>query len=392
MANALKNAFRYDEAIPLYRSLLANGVHQYGLYYNLGQALKESGKPAEAADMYGNALHHAATDQERATVRLQRSSCWFLLGDTASGLADWDARWEVDESTGRKPDDFSQPAWQGEPLDGKALLVWGEQGVGDELVYFSLLPELLGTAGTVHVECDPRLVAPLGRALPQLKIHPRPKPDKKKKRKAAGKLAVDYQTAAGDLIRYVEGWPKPVSEAGRFLEPDPARATEFADWLGGLGEGLKIGLSWRSKRAVMGRLKSVPLELWRPVLDIAGTQWVTLQYGDVEEEIAAHAEAGGPTVHTHPDLDRFDDIDGLLALIDGLDLVVTTSNVTAHLAGALGKPTWLVLNHVPIWYWGFKGETVWPYASIRAFRQPEPNAWDAVLAEVAAALRTRTAK
>ena len=141
----------------------------------------------------------------------------------------------------------------------------------------------------------------------------------------------------------------------------------------------------------MGPHKSMPLDRWAPILAIPGAAFVNLQYGDTDAEIAAARAASGAVIHTDPDLDRFDDLDGLAALIDAVDLVLTTSNVTAHIAGALGKPGWAALQRVPLWYWGMEGERSIFYPSLRLIRQREAGTWAPVARVIADALREAAA-
>ena len=119
----------------------------------------------------------------------------------------------------------------------------------------------------------------------------------------------------------------------------------------------------------------MPLEEWGPRLEGRDALFVNLQYGETEPEIADAMRATGAEIYTDPEIDRFDDFEGLAALIDGLDLVVTTSNVTAQFAGALAKPCLLALQITPLWYWGMAAEPIPLYASVTRFWQARENAW-----------------
>ena len=138
----------------------------------------------------------------------------------------------------------------------------------------------------------------------------------------------------------------------------------------------------------MGPKKSTPLALWGPILTQPDCSFINLQYGDTDAEIALAQTDLGVQIYTHPEIDRFNDLDALLALIDGLDLVITTSNVAAHLAASLGKPCWLLLQNLPIWYWKRAGESVLFYPSVRAFRQEKTGDWETVIADAGAALQS----
>ena len=152
---------------------------------------------------------------------------------------------------------------------------------------------------------------------------------------------------------------------------------------------MRIGVSWRSARQRAGVRKSVPLADWMPILADRDALFVNLQYGDTDKEVAAAAKRSGAEIYTDPKIDRYSELEKLAALIDCLDLVITTSNVTAHLAGALGKETCLILQRAPLWYWGHQGNETTFYPSVRAFRQTSANSWDGVISAVAAVLDGR---
>lgn len=130
----------------------------------------------------------------------------------------------------------------------------------------------------------------------------------------------------------------------------------------------------------------MPLEEWAPILQRRDALFVNLQYGETDAEIADAIRATGADIYTDPEIDRFNDFEGLTALIDGLDLVVTTSNVTAHFAGALAKPCLLALQVTPLWYWGMAAEPIPLYASVERFWQGRENIWTDVAGNIAARL------
>ena len=128
----------------------------------------------------------------------------------------------------------------------------------------------------------------------------------------------------------------------------------------------------------------MPLVEWAPIFDGRDALFVNLQYGETDAEIADAMRATGAEIYTDPEIDRFNDFEGLAALIDGLDLVVCTSNVTAHFAGALAKPCLLALQVTPLWYWGMKAEPIPIYASVERFWQGCENIWTDVAGAIAA--------
>lgn len=154
-----------------------------------------------------------------------------------------------------------------------------------------------------------------------------------------------------------------------------------------------VGISWRSKNPQFEAFKSVSLPDWAPVLTIAGAGFVNLQYGDTAAEIAEAQRATGATIRAIPGLDLFGDLDGVAALAAACDLVITTSSVTTHMAGALGRPVWQLCPATVgrAWYWFPRREDSPWYPSMRIFSQRSLGDWAVVLREVEADLRSSLA-
>jgi hypothetical protein len=260
------------------------------------------------------------------------------------------------------------------------LAVWREQGVGDQIVYSTLLAELATRAGFV-AEVDRRLVPTFRRAHPDWNVV---SPEES----AAAFASCNGHLPVGSLPRLLRPALESFSSQPRsLLAADPARARQYADLLrpGGASGAKLIGISWRSfqprVRGELGRRKSAPLEAFRALGEQA--RLLDLQYGDTSAEREAFAGAGG-RLERVDGLDLFDDLDGLLAAIEACDAVVTTSNVTAHLAGALGKPTYVVYlrGRPPFHYWSSPdGRCLW-YPSVELVSGPGIDTWEKALAEV----------
>lgn len=149
-----------------------------------------------------------------------------------------------------------------------------------------------------------------------------------------------------------------------------------------------VGLSWRSRNAAYGQPKSLALTDLLPLLR-RDVFWVDVQYGDTAEERAAVITAGGPEIWRDPDIDPLQDLDAAAAQVAALDLVITSSNTAAHLAGALGVPTWLLLpapGYGLLWYWFLDRSDSPFYPTLRCFRQSRPGNWADAVAAVAEAL------
>lgn len=352
---------------------------------NLADAHTLCGDPAEALAEADAAL---ARDPALADARLARASALLALGRFAEGWDAWEDRWSA-EPWCRTAGRFPQPAWTGRPLGGGRLLVWGEQGVGDELMFATLLPLLTqssmeetqsstgGLAGCL-LECDARLAPLFARALPGVEVVPRgPRPDP---RLSAPDIAA--QVPSGSLPRLLLRAEKDFRRLRPMLSADPARAPALRR----TGRRPLVGIAWHTTNPKWGRLRNVPLADLARTLHVAGADMVVLQYGDWSDEVAALA-ADGVAVALPPGLDRKNDLEGVAAQIAATDVVVTIDNATAHLAGAMGHPVWLLLSHAPDWRWLVgRDDSPW-YPSARLFRQTAAGDWRAPLEAVADRLR-----
>jgi ADP-heptose:LPS heptosyltransferase len=259
---------------------------------------------------------------------------------------------------------------------GHRVAIWSEQGVGDQLVYSTLLPELESRGQDFVVEIDPRLEAAFARAHPKWKLVAKPSADAFSK--------CDRQLALGSLAELLRpDLASFIRQPRALLAADRERAAAFRREL---KAPRVIGISWKSfQPKVRGKLvrgKSAPLAAFAALSRREGIELVDLQYGDTREEREAFAQAGGRLTRLEG-LDLFNDLDGVLAAVEACDLVITTSNVTAHFAGAIGKRALLVYLRAmsPFHYWvpGPDGRALW-YPSVEVISTPALDTWDRALA------------
>ncbi len=306
-------------------------------------------------------------------ARWNRALLRLRLGDLARGWRDyaWGSRCGV-----RPPPPPLDARWRG-PHDPRPLWVTPEQGVGDEIQFAAGLMDLRQAGVAVHWQSDPRLVPLLRRAHPGLTV-------------AAGPPAEAHRHARlpmGDLPALTRPHLAAFPRHRGYLRPDPARVARFARWLDALGPGLKVGITWRAGIRHLARARrGIPFPLWEPLFRLPGVHWVNLQHGDCETERRRAARAWGRPIHAPPGLDRFADLDGLAALVQALDLVITVDNASAHLTGALGRPGWVLLPAVADWRWFVERDDSPWYPSLRLFRQTHPGDWWPVMKKAAAAL------
>jgi tetratricopeptide (TPR) repeat protein len=301
------------------------------------------------------------------------------------GWPDYRYRWGY-QGAPRKPAGY--PDWQGEPCEGETLLVFGEQGLGDEIMFASCLADLRArVVGRITLQCDVRLETLFRRSFPELSVVGVPSG-------AAGRPEavcslnhrIDYQVAMGDLPGFFRRDEASFPRHAGYLRPAPERVDYWRGRLSSLGEGPKIGISWQGGQdQTRRRLRSIPLDEWLPILTVEGAHFVSLQYTDCQDELRALAERHGIIVHHWQE--AIDDYDETAALVSALDQVVTVCTSVVHLTGALGKPAWVLVPTIPEWRYLNAGASMPWYPSVRLFRQPRQGAWQDVLEEVGRRLR-----
>jgi tetratricopeptide (TPR) repeat protein len=316
---------------------------------------------------------------DHAEVQWNQALLWLERGNLHQGWPAYESRWH----TRLAPSRFPLPLWDGTPLTNRTILVTAEQGIGDELLFASCVPDLLQQAGHVVIECEPRLAPLFVRSFPTATVYGAVRDDHHWLQQA---LPLDVYSPGGSLPRFLrptlESFP---SQAG-YLQPDMARRALYQQRLAALGSGLKVGLSWRSMRARTNPAQYTTLVQWADLLHIPGVQWVNLQYDEPEEELAAVQAQCGAQIHTWVDLDLRHDLDGVAALIAALDLVIAPDTTVAAVAGGVGQEVWCLTAAAG--NWTSLGTAGWPwYPQMRVLRQQQYGRWDEVLAQVANDLR-----
>ena len=284
-------------------------------------------------------------------------------GDYGRGWAEYEWRWQCPDFIAMKRS-FPWPRWSGQALrPSEALLVWGEQGIGDDILFVSMMQDVAARAGAVVWEIEARLIPILSRSCPQIRWVPRCQPPTD----ALNAMGIAAHCPAGSLGAILRNDANQFGRHTSFLTADPKRTAAYRARLD--SSKPVVGLSWHSKNAAQGREKSVALTKFAGILKARPATFVDLQYGPSEEARQAAQHATGIEVQHFDDLDTRDDIDGVAALASACDVIITVSNTTAHLGGALGVPTWVL---VPIgagrlWYWGDQMTATPWYSTVRLF-------------------------
>ncbi|MCB2107840.1 MAG: tetratricopeptide repeat protein [Rhodobacteraceae bacterium] len=344
--------------------------------------LADDEQDAEAAKKFFDIADDLAPGLPR--TKHCRSVSQLRSGDLVEGWQNHAARWARSPfKEDRRP--FAAPEWRGEPSATKSILVWNEQGVGEEILCASMYAELADKWSKVTIECDPRLTKLFRRSFPNVSFVGRSNPPAPE----LSEPSFDFQIAALDLGTYFRQDFAAFPKHSGFLCPEWPRVQGFRQKIRGDLSAAKsncpiVGLSWHSDSKNFGKSKSLDLIGLAPILKNRGVKFVSLQYGDVRDEIENVSREISAAIQRIDDLDCYNDLDGLSALVAACDLIITNSSVTAHLAGALGVPTYLMVPRGPslLWYWFVnRDDSPW-YPSVRLFRQSKPGQWKDVIKAV----------
>jgi tetratricopeptide (TPR) repeat protein len=365
---------RPQMALQCYEKARSLGHIDAEFFSNLGYVLQELGRLPEAFSSYDQAT---ALQPDFPVARFHRALARLLTGDYAHGWPEYEIRL-VSEDKPRRPEAYAR--WKGEPLTGRTILVWGEQGLGDEIMFASCLPQVVNAAGRCIVECSPKLEALFRRSFPGARVYAA-EPDRSIP--AAIKAeSIDCETPIGSLPLYLRRSAQDFPQHHGYLRADSERIAMWRQRLSSLGCGLTVGVSWQGgTHLTRSPLRSVPLSQWLPIFDAEDTCFISLQYGDAAAALDEFASQHGKRVAHWQE--AIDDYDETAALVSALDLVISVQTAVVHLAGALGRPAWVMVPSCPEWRYGFAGESMRWYPSARVFRQSSLGEWQPVIATVA---------
>jgi tetratricopeptide (TPR) repeat protein/ADP-heptose:LPS heptosyltransferase len=358
-----------DKAVALHNRALAADPNAANVYINRGTAYRLKGAIDAALADFDRAL----TLKPAMPVAIaNRGATLLSIGRLSDGWADFKSRVRAED--GYRDLSGTQP-WDGTPLDGKRVLVWTDSGLGDEIMAASLLPELLARAAHCTLLCSPRLIGLFKRAFPTATV-------------ISSQTEITGHFDARLPLLDAAQWLRPNFEAfpnrTHFLTADVKQTLTMRDRYGA-DERPLVGISWRSASMTSGRMKTLPLTAWANILNTPGLRFVSLQYGNYDDDVRAARATSGADIIVDQTVDPVRDVDQFAAQVNAMDLVISASNTTVHLAGALGKPTWVLVPEGPgaHWYWFQKrSDSPW-YPALRLFRQTRPGDWSDVVASVA---------
>jgi tetratricopeptide (TPR) repeat protein len=378
---ALYEFQRLDEALACFDRAIGLAPQHPQAHLNRAVILNQQRRLSEAMASFDQAL---VLTPDNSEVHFHRAMCRLSLGEGADAWRQYEHRWRTRQF---RPSvrGFAMPLWLGgEDLKGRTILVHGEQGLGDVLQFCRYVPVVTDLGATVAFEVYPQLVRLMQR-MTGVAVVPR---------HDALSIPCDYHVPLMSLPLALDAQPHEHSTP--YLSPDPEDAAAWARRLEGI-EGLRVGLCWAGGTRLgqpiahaIDMRRSLSLAAFRPLADLPNVRFVSLQKGPPAAELAvADGWPGEPILDLTDELSDFADT---AALIANLDLVITCDTSTAHLAGALGKPVWILNRFDSCWRWGQDpDDTPW-YPTARLFTQRAPGEWVGVMQAVKAALAQRSGK
>lgn len=364
-------ADRLDEAIEAYRRAAELAPAMAAAHNNLGDALRIRGRLTEAAAELDAAV---AAEPQSPYAHYNRALVWLAQGRLPEAWSEYEWRWRCREFPQRKLD---APRWDGAPLTDKVLLVHAEQGLGDCIQMVRYLPLVRERVRQIRIHV-PNPLIPLF------------------ERSGIADLVLPGEAASFDLHVPMASLPfvfettlATIPTGVPYLQAQPGL---IAYWKARLAEhpGFRVGIAWQGSPTYReDRYRSIPLERFSGLADVQGVTLVSLQKGPGSEQLSAGrrrfeiVDLGNEVDRTAgPFLDT-------VAIMQNLDLVITSDTSIAHLAGALGVPVWVALGASPDWRWlSDRADSPW-YPTMRLFRQSVWGRWDDVFAEMSAALAER---
>lgn len=369
LGTAMQDAGRLDEAIASFRHAMTLNPGIAEIHNNLGIALAGQGDLDEAIARHRQAI---ALKPGLAKAHYNLGIALLTRGELQQGWEEYEWRWKCD-GVPMLPRIFSKPLWDGRPLEGRTIALHAEQGFGDAIKFIRYAPLVAERGGKIVIVCFAELerlfrglpggwpVAAPGRPLPSFDLH--------------GPLLSLPRIFAATLSNIPSAVP--------YLQVDAEQRIVWQHRLSVLSPALNVGLAWAGRPTQRNdRNRSMKLTTLAPLARVPGVRFFSLQKG----QAAAETKSPPPDMEIVDWTEELKDFADTAALIANLDLVISVDTAVAHLAGAIGRPTWTLLSHVAGWHWLLDREDSPWYPTMRLFRQPSPGDWDKVAVRVADAL------
>jgi tetratricopeptide (TPR) repeat protein len=367
LALALAEIGQTDAAIRASRRAVELHSNSSVGWNTLGNLLAQQGAYEDAAAAFQRAIQ---LNPDYALAHWNLSFIPLIRGDLETGWAEHE--WRKKTTIESRPQDFAQPEWNGEDLHGRTILIHTEQGYGDTIQFVRYVPLIAASGARVILQCPVELDSLLRRSMPTAEVV------------SGGNLPkFDCHCPLLSLPAVFKTRLDTIPSEVPYLKSPAESAAKWRDLLDSTAGNLRVGLVWAGNpKRKLDRQRSLRLEQLSS-LAISGIQFYSLQKGEAAKQAASPPD-NMKLIDLTAKLDDFADTAGL---IQNLDLVISVDTAVAHLAGAMGKPVWVLLGHVPAWRWMLdRSDSTW-YPTMRLFRQPAIDDWSSPIAQLAVALR-----
>lgn len=327
LARNYHDTWRHADAERIYRLAERLGPSNAYLLNNYANFLHEQERLSESGPRYLMAM---AVDPAADDVRFNATFTFWKKGDFAAAYQFYEAGVPAGRRHHRY--DYEIPRWEGEDLEGKHIVIEGEQGIGDEIRFASCFPDLIAISGRVTLVCEPRLVTVFQRSFPEAHVEA-----KASTARIITSDEADYWQMAGSLPRFFRPTLESFPKRPGFITPEPNLLRIWQERLAALPPGLRVGLAWRSKAMKISSFVDITtLEMWAPLFSVPGLQIINMQYDRAAAEIANVTERYDVEIHDWPEVDLMNDMENAFALAAAVDVGVTTCTSVNDIVGAVG--------------------------------------------------------
>lgn len=379
ISKVLHTQGRFDEALASADAAIALNTTATEAFLGKALVLKGQARLDEALECLRRA---SELDTKLDATGFAMSTTLLEMGKLAEGWELYRHRFFPGSPAKQRP--FGQAQWNGKDLQGKTLLLWGDQGIGDQLLFANMIPELIASAERCIIECNHKLVPLFASSFPGAIVVPQTDPP----HPATREHGIDFQIAVADTARWLRPDIDSFPRHEGYLFPDPARVAYWKKRVAEIGTGPKIGICWRSSvRGSYRDLHYTRLDQWGPIFAVPDVHFVSLQYDECAEELEAARQRFGVPLHVFPEVDLYNDLHEAAALTKAMDLMIGAGTTATTLASVQGVPTW-GLGHGTDWMTHGTDHVPW-FPSERLFMRRWDQPWEEIIAIVAERLQAR---
>lgn len=322
---------------------------------------------------------------QESEIKFKLSFSHLYCGNLKLGWELFDEGFKPKNTRTRTPKrHFDAPQWCGQPIQDKRLLIWGEQGLGDELMFFKALPDVFEHCNHIIIECMPRLVSMFQRSFPNCHVRERSVDNSILLKPLYSDF--DYHIPVGSLMRLFRNEISQFKKAMPYIVVDPTLEIKFRERLAAFKPKKLVGICWRSGKLAGDRnLNYTPISAWAPIFSVPNVQFINLQYGDCQAELDQVRHHFGVEVINWADVNLKDDQESLAAIIKNLDMVVSAGTAVAQLTGAIGTHLKLFMPRA----WTLLGQNEYPWAAnVELFISDPDQSVEHLFPEIARSLST----